>query len=67
MTEIAMRVARVMGKKNITRSIVSLEEVAKVVDDIAQIPLLLNGFSNMNAVELIDIITLAAAKEVGTF
>lgn len=67
MTEIAMRVARVMGKKNMTRSIVSLEEVAKVVDDIAQIPLLLNGFSNMNAVELIDIITLAAAKEVGTF
>lgn len=67
MTEIGMRVARALLKKNLTKSQVSIETVAKIVDDVAQISILLDTLNSMSACELINLITLARAKEYGTF
>lgn len=66
-TEIAMRVARALSKRNMTISGKSIEAVAEIVDEVAQIQLLLCGFSKMSAHQLIDKVTSEAAKDMGTF
>lgn len=67
MTEIGMRVARALGKRNLTNPKMSLEKVAEVIDDVAQIQLLLDALSQMTALELMDIITSKAARNADTF
>lgn len=67
MTEIGMRVVRVLGKRNFLRSNISTEKAAQVIDDISQMEVILDALSQMSALELIENITSAAAKDSGTF
>lgn len=67
MTEIGMRVARALSKRNLTRDHVSIELVAKIVDEVAKLPLLCDLVAQMTGSEIIEKATSEAAKRAGTF
>ncbi len=67
MTEIGMRVARALGKRNLTNDKMSLETIASVVDEVAQLPILYDIMCQLTGSEVIDMITAEAAKRAMTF
>jgi len=66
-TEIGMRVARALAKRNLTRPKASLESVAEVVDEIAMLPLVRDALASMTGLGLIERASSEAAKRAGTF
>lgn len=67
MTEIAKRVARALGKRNLLRPKANLESVAEVIDEVACIPLMQDVLANMGGGEVIERASSEAAKRAGTF
>lgn len=67
MTDISMRIARVLGKRNMTNSKMSIEEIAKVIDEAAYLPFLCSLLSTMDGLEIFDKLTSVTARETGTF
>lgn len=62
-----MRVARALWKKNLLGKKVSLESAAKVIEEVSNLPLMLDVLSSMDGAEVIERVTSAAAKRACTF